>query len=156
MTGTGMIDGGGPSLAPSRALERRTSPGVYGAQLGPTWLGVRQGPPLGLMEIGLLTRPPMPEGDRWHELDCEGYARQMVQLEQAGADRFISTTGAVFDLAAQHIADVRHAGIFVGDQLLYFGALLLTQSSGQSGIHLPPRSIQVKFRRWRRGHETSS
>lgn len=147
MTSTGLIDGGGPPLAPSRALERRTSPGVYAAQLGPTWLGSRQGRPLGPMAIGLLTQPPMPEGDRWRELDCDGYARQMVQLEQTGTDRFIATTGAVFDLAAQQIAPVRHLGIFDGDQLLYFGALLLTQSSGQNGIHLPPRSLQVKLKR---------
>ena len=147
MTGTGMIDGGGPPLAPSRVLERRTSPGVYGARLGPTWLGARQGPQLGSMEIGLLTQPPMPEGDRWRELDCDGYARQVVQLEQTGTDRFIATTGAVFDLAAQQIAPVRHLGIFDGDQLLYFGALILTQSSGQNGIHLPPRSLQVKLKR---------
>ena len=142
-----MIDGGGPPLAPSRALERRTSPGVYAARLGPTWLGSRRGPPLGPMAIGLLTQPPMPEGDRWRELNCDGYARQVVQLEQAGTDRFITTTGAVFDLAAQNVAHVRHLGIFDGDQLLLFGALILTQSSGQSGIHLPPRSLQVKLRR---------
>ena len=142
-----MIDGGGSPLAPSRALERRTSPGVYAALLGPTWLGSRQGRPLGPMAIGLLTQPPMPEGDRWRELDCDGYARQMVQLEQAGADRLIATTGAVFELAAQHVVPVRHLGIFDGDQLLYYGALALTQSSGQSGIHLPPRSLQVKLKR---------
>ncbi len=146
MANIGMIDGGGPPLAPSRALERKTHPGSYAGRLGPTWLGARQGLPIEEMELGLLIQPPKPEGDRWLELECEGYMRQTVRLKQTGADHFTGTTGAVFDLAAQHFAHVRHIGIFAGDGLLYFGALVLTQSSVQGGIHLPPRSLQVKFR----------
>lgn len=147
MANLGLINGGGRPLTPSRSLERRTQPGVYAARLGPTWLGSRQGPPLDLMEIGLLLEPPKPEGDQWLELDCEGYSRQMARLEQGGASYFTTTTAAVFSLGAQHFERVRHLGIFVGDELHYFGALVLTQSSGQSGIHLPPRSLQVKIKR---------
>ena len=146
MINSGLIDGGGPVLAPSRALERPTVPGIYGARLGPTWLGAKRGAPLESMAIGLLLQPPKPEGDRWLELSCEGYSRQIVRLEQIGTGRVASTTAALFDLAAPCFASVRHLGIFDEDELLYFGALVLTQSTS-GGLQLPPRSLQVKWGR---------
>jgi hypothetical protein len=145
-----MANGGGPVLGPPRRQGQGETqkPGLFTVDLGAVlWQKLRSDMPIGLM-LGLLTKAPMPEGDRYEELAVEGYARQPLSLQDVSAQRYANNTIMAFGPRTTPHSRPTHAGAFDADgALLYYGAILPAGSGGASPYWMEFRAGAVRVKK---------
>jgi hypothetical protein len=71
----GLCGGGGPHLPSQRGRPTHYQAGPFVAQLTPTLIQKMFLEVPAELWVGLLVRPPNPDGDGYQELACKNYAR---------------------------------------------------------------------------------
>jgi hypothetical protein len=137
--------GGIPLWARGRVGFTPQTPGVYKAYLKP----VKPWPePSGsALLFALSTRKPTDEGNGWQELEAFGYTRQPLVFELNAARNAWSNTATVsFGPVTADWVKATYLGIFDGDQLLYYGAVIPHVTGGRPthAIEFWRHTIQVK------------
>jgi hypothetical protein len=110
----------------------------------------RSEPLSGSFTVGLLTKPPTPEGTHSIELAAPGYSRQPVEFGPP-AERVLncarrSAKRVSFGLIGDACGDVRHAAIFDdNDEMLAYG-LLQTYAGYAAPLEVAIEAGMVKLR----------
>jgi hypothetical protein len=96
--------------------------------------------------VGLLVRPPNPDGDGYRELECENYARVLTKLVSASSQFHANAEEVSFQF--EEGVSVTHIGLFDADGRLRFYGYLSGYRQGTT----PPTqvrlgSLQMKVRK---------
>jgi hypothetical protein len=109
---------------------------------------LRRGELDGSYTLGLMTKPPCPEGFHGQELTAAGYARQPIHFgppETVGGARR-SGARASFGNIGDAAADVRHAAIFDEDgQVVAYGlAERKSYTEGAFEVVFEPGAVRIR------------
>lgn len=102
----------------------------------------------GRHKVGLLSRPPTPEGANSTPLSCSGYVAQAVEFGSASAAGGMvrSANRVSFGTIADGASDVRHAAIYnEHDQIVAYGLLQRAPGHVTAGeVAFEPEAIRVR------------
>lgn len=103
----------------------------------------------GAYTLGLLTKPPSPEGAHAIELAAPGYLRPTLHfgLPVVEGGAVLSGVRASFGPIGNHLQEVAHAAVFDQDNnLIAYG--LVARASGSCGpweVAFEPGAVRVRF-----------
>ena len=123
--------------------------GPFSSELTPTlWTKIRGAVP-GRLFLGLLSRPPNPDGDGYEELVSDGYRRIEIDLVDRTA-RHRANTNAVYLVVADCSPPVTHIGLFdETGSLQFYGRLLSTRESSRPAKQFEFRPCALRVIRLR-------